>query len=148
MPRPSKFTAQVRGVVLGQLELGLSRQTAAHSARIGETTLRRWLDRGKDAPEGSRWHEFYLDVLEAEARAASGKMRLVHDSERPDLAWKWLERREPGLAPPQPNPPAVLPAPITINLALADGALPALMGPALDVIEGEVVDEQDDEPAG
>jgi hypothetical protein len=149
MGRPTKFSAQTRRDSLEAFSWGASIRDAAAYAGVDHKTLLRWLKDGEAQESGAK-ADFFREV---EAARASPRLRALKKvwSEVPNDtgAAKWfLERRDPSFAPPQPNPPAVLPAPITINLALADGALPALMGPALDVIEGEVVDEQDDEPAG
>jgi hypothetical protein len=113
------------------LRLGASRQTAAHANGIGKATLSRWIAESAYAPR------FYEAVLEAES-AGSIKALKVVSTERenhPRMAWRYLERREPGYAPPQPHVPAVPASPVVIQLSLSDGTVPALPEP---VIEDEV----------
>ncbi len=54
---------------------------------------------------------------------------------RPDLAWKFIERREPGFERPMPAAQRTE-SPQVIQLVLHDGS-------PFHVIEGEVIDEQD-----
>jgi hypothetical protein len=144
MPRPTKFTESVKKGILELLRLGASRQTAAHAKGVGKATLTRWLQEGETAVRGSAKRNFYEAVLEAESEGSIKALRIVSTEMEndPKLAWKYLERREPGFAPPQPHAPAVPQGPVDIQLSLADGTLPPLPEP---VIEGEVVDEPDGE---
>ncbi len=111
--------------------MGASDQTACALARISDETLRRWLVRGRDAPDGSQYRTFYLDFREAaadpNARALSAVSSVFID--QPTVAWRYLERREPGFAPPPriPSGPE-WPATTVIQLKLSDGGpLPGLL---------------------
>lgn len=116
MGRPSKFTAEHRRVVLELLKAGSSRRAAAAVAGIGHQTLLRWLKRGAEAPAGSRWAQFYLDVMQAEAEPRIRALGIVYNAieDRPDLAWKFIERRVDGFAPrtsdalPPPESPGTI----------------------------------------
>jgi hypothetical protein len=138
MPMPSKFTAENRKTVLEALEVGASRTTAAHLARLDEGTVRKWIQRGKESEDGSRYREFYEQVLAAEASPRVRALGVIYREmpDKPDLAWKFIERREPGFAPPQPNVAPAVAGPVVIQLALHDGRV---FEPST-VIEGEVVE--------
>lgn len=146
MARPSKFTGPVRAKILEALGYGASRTTAAAYAGIDDATLGRWIKRGKEETEGP-WHDFHLAVLEAEAAPKIFALRVIRTEmeTRPELAWKFVERREPGFAPPQTHVPAAATGPVVINLAFPTS------GPALALAEPETVIEvgtveQDVEP--
>lgn len=140
MPARSKFTEEAREKILQALSIGSSRRTAAAIAGVDPGTLTRWIERGKTATRGTRWKEFYSAVEEAEAAPRVRALGVIYKEmpDRPDLAWKFLERREPGYAPPVANQPTVQRGPVVIQLQFADGT-PI----ALPVIDGEVVDEQE-----
>jgi hypothetical protein len=135
----AKFTEPIKKSILSYLELGASRQTAAHASGIGKATLTRWFQEGEKAAVGSAKKRFYEAVLEAESKGSVKALRIVSTEMEndPKLAWKYLERKEPGYAPPMPSVPAAQ-TPVLIQLSLADGGRPALPS----VIEGEV-DESD-----
>jgi hypothetical protein len=146
MPTPTKFTAETRQKILQALQVGASRTTSAHIAGVDEAQVRRWIAKGKDAAPGTRFREFYEAVIAAEASPRMRALGIIYKEmpDRPDLAWKYIERREPGYAPPMPSMPPPSQGPVIIQLALADGG--RLQLPSADVIEGEVVDEQDEQP--
>jgi hypothetical protein len=150
MPTKSKFVAETRTKIIQALSVGASRRTAAHIAGVDEATLRRWCERGKGATEG-RYAEFLTEVLKAEASPRMRALGVVYKDlpDNPMLAWKYVERKEPGYAPPMPNM-APSAAPVVIQLSLSDGSMPPILGapPALvdGIIEGEIVDVEDDEP--
>jgi hypothetical protein len=143
VPTPSKFTDGNRKKILEALQVGASRRTAAAVARIGEATLRRWMEEGREAKEGSRFHKFYKDVLEAEAHPRMRALGVIYNEmDNPGIAWKFIERREPGFAPPMPSVPTGPAAPVMIQLSFHDGEALA----AVQVIEGEFVEQ--DQAAG
>lgn len=123
MPMPSKFTAERRTRILEALRIGASHQTAAALAGISEATLRSWLARGRDGESEGRWAEFYQEVLAAEAHPRDRALAVIYREipDNPTLAWKFIERKEPGYAPPM-NHPAAPQQPVRINLTLAGGA--------------------------
>lgn len=139
MPGPSKFTADRRERILEALRYGSSYRTAAAYAGVDPSQLTRWLQRGRAAKEGA-YSDFAAAVEKAEAEPKIRALRIVHDAmaDKPDLAWKYVERRERGFAPPQPN---MHQAPPQVNIRLSlpghEGAVPVHN----EVIEGEVVDE-------
>lgn len=144
MGRPSKFTQERRDKILEVLRLGGSKHTAADYARVDRSQISRWLARGKEAEEGSSFRQFYEDVIEAEAQPRVRALWSVNKamSDNPTLAFKFLERREPGFAPPMPSAPAAA-AVVAVHLSFADGSpaeptwmdvidapqVPALSGP-------------------
>lgn len=146
MPTPSKFTEATRTAVVGALKVGASRRTASATARIGEATLRRWMEQGKEAAEGSRWRRFHDDVLEAEAHPKLRALASVYDEMpgNPALSFKWLQARESGFEPPMPMVQPAVPQMIQVHLSFHDdGALSPSAVQAF--IEGEAIEQ--DEPA-
>lgn len=137
MPAQSKFTEARRKVILEALRYGASHRTAAAEAGIGHQTLIRWLDQGKDADPDSRFGKFYGEVQAAEAHPIMRALRSVYREipEDPKLAFKLLERREKGYAPPMPTGPPPVTGPLVIQIALNDGRQAPMT-----VIEGEAVD--------
>lgn len=135
MGRPSKFTEPVKERILEALRVGASRRTACALAGVDEASLRRWLDKGKKESEGS-YHEFLAAVLEAEAHPNARALGIIYREmeNRPDLAWKFIERREAGYAPPVAQPAAAA-APVVIQLSFADGTPLALTGTVIDVAD-------------
>lgn len=135
--RPSKFTAANRQKVLEALQVGASRRVASAVAGIGSATLARWVEKGRSSPADSPWARFLAEVEEAEAHPKMRALGVIYQAmpDRPELAWKFIERRVDGFEPPVAN--AVVPVqPVTIQLTLHDGSLPALG----EVIEGEIVE--------
>jgi hypothetical protein len=102
MPTPSAFNEERRDKILQTLRMGASRRTAATVAGVDHRTLGRWIDRGKDASEGTRFRVFHDQVQEAEATARVRALSIVYNEmpDNPMLAWRFLERKEPGFAPP------------------------------------------------
>jgi transposase-like protein len=146
MPTPTKFTGETRQQILEALQVGASRRTAAAIARVDEATLRRWMEQGKSAGEGTRFREFYTQVLEAEAHPRMRALGIIYRAmeDKPDFAWKFAERRESGFAPPMPQALQAAPQ-VQIQLSFHDGGA---LAPSVvqSFIEGEVV-EQDEEPS-
>jgi hypothetical protein len=142
MPTPTKATAETLSKILDALSVGASRRTAADNARIDEKTLRRWMEQGRDAAPGTKWRKFHEDVLEAEAHPRLRALGAVYN-EMPgnvNVAFRFLERREPGFAPPMAQPAAVV-QPVVIELSFHDGS-----AIAESYIEGRAI-EQDETAA-
>ncbi len=101
MPARSAFNEERRGMIVAAVRLGASHRTAAAIAGVGEASLRRWLSQGKAASSG-RFKEFYDAVEEAEAAARLQVLTIIYKAmpDNPMLAWKFLERREPGFERP------------------------------------------------
>lgn len=125
MPAHSKFTKPVRDTLLAALRFGSSRSTACAMAGIDTETLRRWLRKGAEAAEGgtSAYRRFHDEVLAAEAHPKVRALGIVYSAmeDKPELAWKFVERREHGFAPPMPVGPGPAQGPVVIQLTLADG---------------------------
>ena len=137
----SKFTAERRAKLIEAFALGASVETAAALARITAVTLYRWLRKGEDAPEESRWHQFYLDVAEARAQPRERALAVIHDAipDYPMLAFKYIERVEKGYAPPTvAGPPAG--GTTVVQLSFGNGAPLALAGDT-DIEVGESEEE-------
>jgi hypothetical protein len=146
VPTVSKFTAERRDKIVQALQVGASRRTASHIAGIDESNLRRWLVKGAEAAEGTRFREFYEEVRRAEASPSMRALGIIYKEmpDNPMLAWRFIERKEPGYEPPAPFAPSA-PSVTTIHLSFHDGG-PLDSGAIDAIIEGEIV-EQDDEPA-
>jgi IS30 family transposase len=98
---PAKFTVRRRELILDLLRAGASRRAAARAAGVHHTTLVKWLRRGEQArhPE-SQYACFREEVLEAEGHPEMRALRQTYDriSDNPDLAWRFIDHREPGQA--------------------------------------------------
>lgn len=116
----SKWNAQTRAKIIAALKRGVFRYNAAAIARVGESTLRRWLAVGREEleaieqwaelhdagtlPEGDEgepaltaWGEFALAVAEAEGTAEADMLRLIKKHAKGEwraAAWI-LERKNP-----------------------------------------------------
>jgi hypothetical protein len=140
MGRPSKFTAENRQKVIEALMVGASRNEAARIAKIGPTTLKRWLEEAKSASDGTAKAKFRDDVEEAEAHPKMRALGVVYRAleDRPDLAWKFIERRVDGYQPPVQAPAMAMASPVNITLSFNEVAMPAL---------SEVIDVRAAEPS-
>lgn len=118
MGRPSMFTAERRQRILEAKRVGASDRTAARVAGIHPKTLGDWLKRGREGSKESAYRKFVEDFDEAEAHPRERALGIIYNAlpDRPDLAWKYVERREDGYAPPQDKPvPAIQPVNITLS---------------------------------
>jgi hypothetical protein len=107
LPGRSKFTSPRKARILEVIAAGGSRRAAAAGAGIDHATLSRWLERGRRGAEGGTWRTFLEAVEQAEIgpHLVALKRDLESWEERPDLAWKFLERREFDFSPPHPDEP-------------------------------------------
>lgn len=146
MPTPSKFTEDRRKKILQVLSIGGSRVSAAATAGVDEATFRRWMVRGKESDDGTRWRDFYDEVIAAEAAPRVRALGIVYKElpDNPALAWKYLERREPGYAPPMPDAVGGG-GPVVIQLAFAEGSPVPLPSTSIDVLEVVAGDAEDAE---
>lgn len=151
MPTPSKFNEETHQRILDALRLGCSRRTAAALAQVDHKTLSRWLARGAEAGPGTRWHQFALEVGEAEAAPKARALGIIYREmpDRPDLAWKFIERREPGFERPVPGAPPMIGAEnMVVQLQFHDGTPlewpPGSGGPRPGLIEGPDVGAPED----
>jgi hypothetical protein len=137
MPTKSKFTEATRKRILDAKRIGASNATAAAWAGIDADTLRRWLLDGKAASEGTTKRTFHDTFRQVEVEPNLKALAVLTNemADNPNLALKFLERKEPGFAPPVPAGVAQAAGPVVINLTFQDGgsALPQW-------IDSEVID--------
>ena len=126
MGRPSKFTADRKKRIIEAKRVGASNKTAALVAGIGEPTLRDWLERGRKGPKDSAYAKFLEEFEQAAAHPRERALGIIYNAlpDRPDLAWKYIERREEGYAPPIAQPAAVV-QPVAITLSFFEAPAPA-----------------------
>jgi hypothetical protein len=139
--RPSKLTADRKQRILEAKKVGASNRTAALVAGISESALRDSLKRGEAAPEDSQLHQFWEAFEQAAAHPRERALGIIYNAlpDRPDLAWKYVERQEGGFAPPVQQPTTVV-APVNLTLSFFEAPRPALEEG--EIVDGEVVDEQ------
>jgi transposase-like protein len=141
MPTPTKFTTETRQTILEALTVGATQEIAAAVAGVSKGTMSKWMTKGREQTAGS-FHDFVMEVEEAEAHPKMRALGIVYREmeNRPDLAWKYIERRVSGFAPPVAQPAAVA-QPVVIELSFHDGS-----AIAESYIEGRAV-EQDETAA-
>lgn len=141
MGRPSKFTAATRERILQAKRVGASDRTASRVAGISPPTLRDWLSKGEKGSPESQYRRFWEEFEEAAAHPRERALGIIYNAlpDRPDLAWKYIERREDGYAPPVPTTAAAQAGPVSITLSFFETQGP---GSSSEVIAGEVVDER------
>lgn len=132
-----KFTEDRREEILRAKRLGASNQTAARAGGIDPDTLRAWLQKGKDTPEGA-YGDFVAAFDAAEATPNIRALEIVNKamSDKPELAWKFLERKERGYAPPMPQAPSRANVPVVVTLSLG-GAMPPVNATDIEVMDAE-----------
>lgn len=95
--RPVKLTDEITLGIVQALEEGSHRVPAAKLFGIGSSTLRRWMQLGKQFPEGN-YGQLRAMVLEAEAEWERKAVRAIHragmDDDPSHLEWL-LERKYP-----------------------------------------------------
>ncbi len=130
MPTPSKFTKDRITTILKIAQVGGSRRTQAHAAGIDEKTLSDLRSR----PE-QKYRDFRTQLLEAEAHPVARMLGIVYKAaeDKPELAWKFLERREHGFEPPISAPQPLPTGPVVIQLSLSDGAPLSLTDTTIEV---------------
>jgi transposase-like protein len=110
MPTPSKFNRRTAALVVELLVAGCSRREVARRVGIHHSQIARWVARGdKVAGSGSRFADFAEACHLAETDTPPILVALRDEQERmlgdPDLAWKFIQEREPGFARrPDPEP--------------------------------------------
>lgn len=147
----SKFTKQRVERIIQAAALGASQDTCAALAGIDQGTLSKWLTRGakeleqaEDLDNLPTYAEFARDYAFAQAAPRERALTIVHremDS-NPRLAWDYLQRKEPGYAPPSPELPDRGGGPVIIQLTLADGSPLGAFGHDT-AVTVETPDEQD-----
>jgi hypothetical protein len=112
VPGRTKFIGARREKILEILAAGGSRRAAAAAAGIDHATLSRWLERGRKGAVGGSWRTFLEAVERAEGDPHLLALKRDYDlwEERPELAWKFLERQQILEPPSQPE------GPVTIHL--------------------------------
>jgi transposase-like protein len=113
-PRQTKrFTTERQEKAIEWLRLGNFRESAASRVGVHDTTLGKWVSKGRDEiaardeaierleagetvaiPELSEYGHFAIAVMEAEAEAEHGMVGLVLAGKTEDIRW-FLERRWP-----------------------------------------------------
>ena len=126
MGRPSLFTAERRRRILEAKRVGASDRTAARVAGIAPPTLKDWLRKGREGKKDSAYGRFLEDFEQAAAHPRERALGIIYEAlpDRPDLAWKYVERREDGYAPPQLAPVAQPVTPVAITLSFFETARP------------------------
>lgn len=92
----TKITPKRRATITTTIRDGRTKRMAAQRAGISPATLERWLDRGEAEdtdPEQPKtvMHEFYLDVMEARAKAKEEILRDIEEAGEDDWrmhTWK------------------------------------------------------------
>jgi hypothetical protein len=135
VPQPSKFVAERKTEALRARRLGASDRTCAAAAGVDHKTLGSWLEKGREADEGSPYRDFFDAWEGARAQHIIRHLENVekHASDKPDLSWRLLERFEEGFAPPAPQLPTTA-GPVLIQLAFVNGQ-PSGEGTVIDVPE-------------
>ncbi len=102
----TKFTAEVREVLVTAISIGASQADASRAARVSDETYRNWLTDGREArakqEAGGKLTaaekaklQFLEDIEAAEAQCAIDMQMIVYNAAQKDPAtaqW-WLERR-------------------------------------------------------
>jgi hypothetical protein len=74
--RPTKFTPEVRKVILDTIATGVPRCHAADRAGISQTTLKNWIGRGRRASKGE-FFDFLASIKKGEADAITGSVARI-----------------------------------------------------------------------
>jgi len=69
--RQSKFTARRKRRLIEDISRGMPYNVACGLAKVDYTTFRKWMQKGQ-AEESGEYHDFYLQMCEAEAKAKEG----------------------------------------------------------------------------
>ena len=123
--RVSMFTAARRERILQAKRLGASDRTAAQVAGISSSTLQDWKKRGREGTKDSAYRKFLEEMEQAEAHPKERALGIIYNAleDRPDLAWKFIERREDTYAAPIAAPPPAV-QPVSITLSFFETATP------------------------
>ena len=78
MARPSKLNGKVKDRIVAKLRVGETRAVAAKSGGITYETFLQWVRKGEEAKSG-QYHDFYTEVMEAEAQAREVWFNRVND---------------------------------------------------------------------
>ncbi len=94
--RPSKLTPEVEVKLLQALLASNTREAAAEYAGVGARTLRRWLQQGRDNPDGP-YGGLVAVLKQKESEAVIRNVAIIQEAAKRSwqaAAW-WLERRYP-----------------------------------------------------
>jgi transposase-like protein len=140
MPTPSRFTAERREIILEALRRGNSLSTAAAMARVDKSTLSRWLKRGREAHECSRFRRFAEDCEAAAAIFAGEMVEIIRRDalveKNAKTAMWWLERRGDEFSPYPADAPNSE-GPIVVSLRFSGAP----------VVQPGLVSTEEDDPA-
>ena len=107
MGRKSKLTEQVRKDITGYIQMGHFTSVAAALAGVSESTLYRWLEKGRTAKSG-KYREFWEAIEKSKAYAEAKYLEAVREisnderhKDRLKAATWWLERRHAGRYSPK-----------------------------------------------
>lgn len=78
--RPSKLTPQTHDKIIGAIKAGNYLETAARYAGVDQSTLHRWLNRGKDENAEPEYRQFYEAVESARAEAEARNVALIQQA--------------------------------------------------------------------
>jgi transposase-like protein len=101
VPTPSRFNRRTAARIVEILAAGGSRREAARAVGVHHSQIARWIARGdRVAGSGSRFADFAAACHLAESDTPPILVALRNQQERmlgdPDLAWKFIQEREPG----------------------------------------------------
>lgn len=135
-----KFTADRKAEVLRARRLGASQQTCAAAGGISKETLRLWLERGRTS-DGGNYADFAAEFDAAGAYPNVRALEIVQKAmlDKPELAWKFLQVKEPGFAPPATQLPARSGSAVVVNLSLGGRSAPTWMQNESEVIDATEV---------
>jgi hypothetical protein len=143
----SKFRPDVIETFLEAAAVGCSQTTCAYLAGVDPAQGSRWLAKGKEDTEkglDTAKARFYQAYHKNQATTNMRALGIIHREmeTNPTLAWKYVERREPGYAPPAPALPDRREGPVVIQLTLSNGQPAAALQPTT-VIDVEGVNNGD-----
>ena len=78
--RPSKLTPQTHDKIVNAVKAGNYLETAARYAGIDQSTLHRWLNKGKDPDAEPEYRQFCEAVESAKAEAEARNVALIQQS--------------------------------------------------------------------
>jgi len=95
----TKFDPDTCHKIIQALEAGNYRKTAAALAGIDETTLVRWIKRGRESKSRGKYYQFYQSVKKAEEFAKAYHLQQIRKASE-NGSWQasawYLERKHPN----------------------------------------------------
>lgn len=94
----TKFDSDTCHKIIQLLEQGNYRKTAAAVAGVDETTLLRWIKRGRESKSKGKYYQFYQSVKKAEEKAKAYHLQQIRKASE-NGSWQasawYLERKHP-----------------------------------------------------